>query len=209
MPFLPSVVVRKAFLGLTVVLAFAGCDRASQDSQSPSRAHLPAQVTNTNQSLPEIASYTNWAKISPENYAISQELSELCISRPNRNVGSAGPHANVPVSVHVNARAAQVFSGKLGKRVFPAGSIIVKAKYRPTNSYGETVKHGSPVRPQELGVMLKREPGFDPGGGDWEYAFVPLDPPGVITRGRMDNCRECHRKQKDADFVFAAYVNRD
>jgi hypothetical protein len=39
--------------------------------------------------------------------------------------------------------------------------------------------------------MVKRQPGFDPAGGDWEYLVVA--PTGEIeARGRLPGCARCH-----------------
>lgn len=45
--------------------------------------------------------------------------------------------------------------------------------------------------PQQIYAMEKREPGFDPGGGDWEYLVIT--PEGAVeARGILPFCARCH-----------------
>lgn len=173
---------------LSIFITFAGGACKRIDSIKP-------QVATPQ--LPEIAGFTNWTKITPANYQVSQELAEICRAIPTITVGTSGPHARVPVAVFANLAAATVLTNKT-KSGFSKGSVIVKVKYLDGLE-----------EPSELGVMLKREPGYDAEGGDWEYAFVRLKPALLINRGRIENCRNCHRKQKAHDFIFAAYANRE
>lgn len=53
--------------------------------------------------------------------------------------------------------------------------------------------------------MVKREAGYDPGGGDWEYAYVSLVPEREVSRGRMARCANCHASAKSRDYLFRSY----
>jgi len=143
-------------------------------------------------SLPEINGWTNWLQITPANYQVSQSLAVLCRPVPSIQVGTAGEHAKVPISVFVNPLAASQLTNQVRSK-FPEGSIIVKAKY------------GADLdAPSELGIMLKRGAGYDNVGGNWEYAFVHLAGVPPIERGVISNCRDCHSAKKSRDFVFAS-----
>jgi hypothetical protein len=62
----------------------------------------------------------------------------------------------------------------------PPGAVLVEAHYRAGNA-----------DPVVLFAMAKQPPGFDPGGGDWEYLIV--EPSGLISeRGRLPLCARCH-----------------
>jgi hypothetical protein len=174
-------------ISLSVFITLSGGACKREDS-------LESRATSS--SLSEIIGFTNWTVITPANYQVSQELAEICRAMPTITVGTSGPHAGVPVAVFANLAAATVLTNKT-KSGFSKGSVIVKVKYLDGLE-----------EPSELGVMLKREPGYDGEGGDWEYTFVRLKPASLINRGRIENCRNCHRKQKDHDFIFAAYANR-
>jgi hypothetical protein len=78
--------------------------------------------------------------------------------------------------------------------VFPVGSIIVKEKLLQADS----------PQPEALGMMIKREEGFNPAGGDWEYVYWTAD---SVTQGEaLAHCQECHLGQTETDSVFRPYV---
>lgn len=74
----------------------------------------------------------------------------------------------------------------------PAGSVIVR----------ETRVSPEAERPVLLVAMVKRAPGFNPKGGDWE--FLVLDPSlaKVKERQKTGSCLKCHAAQQENDFVF-------
>lgn len=60
--------------------------------------------------------------------------------------------------------------------------------------------------------MIKREPGYDPKFGDWEY-FQSTPDGKLISRGNSQNeqiastCVSCHSNITDQDFVFATHFS--
>ncbi len=79
---------------------------------------------------------------------------------------------------------------------FPNGSILVKEKQLEGQSSRDMAT-----------VMIKRSPGYNPKGGDWEYAV--LDKAGTIeSRGKLANCMGCHADQAKSDYVFRSYLSR-
>ena len=61
--------------------------------------------------------------------------------------------------------------------------------------------------PELLTAMVKRESGYDPEHGDWE--FLTLDGRGktVTSRGKLKNCQSCHDSQENEGFVFRNYLS--
>jgi hypothetical protein len=78
------------------------------------------------------------------------------------------------------------------------GAVVVKEKYLGIPPHGQL--HG-------YAMMTKREAGYYPEGGDWEYQFVSLVPERKETRGRLANCAACHASAKERDFLFRSYGN--
>ena len=78
----------------------------------------------------------------------------------------------------------------------PVGSVVVKEKYRDIAAKEPMVAYA---------VMTKRPAGYDPTGGDWEYAFVTLKPERKVTRGKLVECATCHVEAKERDFLFRSY----
>jgi hypothetical protein len=174
-------------LAAAALLAITGC------------AEGPASSQDTGKPLPDVpslvAGWTNWPAVTPPNYKVSMRLAMLCDAPPTTLAGTAGPHQEVPIRVHVNPAGLPAMQQQGFSRVFPVGSVIVKAKY-VTNFF----------EPPDLGIMVKREAGFDPSGGDWEYAYLSGTNHTRVTRGVLANCKECHARQSAGDFVFGSYA---
>jgi len=83
-----------------------------------------------------------------------------------------------------------------GKGTYPRGAVIVKSKLTRE-------KNGDPVL---FTTMRKREAGYDPRHGDWEYAVLDGRSKRVLARGRIESCISCHRKYASTDYVTRAYT---
>ncbi len=142
-----------------------------------------------------LATYQHWKKSNPLRVLLSSQLDGLCRG-PSPTVMKqyeASPHKRHTITVFVNpvGERAMMRGG-----TFPNGSILVKEKQL----------EGQSVRDMAT-VMIKRSPGYNPQGGDWEYAV--LDKAGKIeSRGRLANCISCHADQAKSDFVFRSYLSR-
>jgi Cytochrome P460 len=58
------------------------------------------------------------------------------------------------------------------------------------------------TKPEMLAVMIKREFGFNPDGGDWEFVLVNGAGTNLKLKQKQGDCLDCHRSQQDNDFVF-------
>jgi len=152
----------------------------------------------------KLADTSAWTKVNAEPYRISSELDFLCARPPTPDDASKfyaqerkkNPHAGTFITVYVNqvARAAMFTKDS---PIFPAGSVIVKQK-----------SDRLPARNTVLyTVMRKRENGYNPTVGDWEFSVVNADGTTVEASGKLENCQGCHVKQPSTDFVFRSYVD--
>ena len=93
------------------------------------------------------------------------------------------------VEVSVNSVAASSYERLTVGERFAEGSILVKKhKEKTSGALGPVF------------AMIKRETGFYPDGGDWE--FVVTDPRGVVDqRGQLPSCARCHA-EASTDWVF-------
>ncbi|WP_439622961.1 cytochrome P460 family protein [Gemmata sp.] len=111
--------------------------------------------------------------------------------------GRHGPHAKHSVVVRVNPEAMGAF-----KRVgtpLPAGTVVIKEKHPDWSAaYNASAC--------DFGAMIKREAGYDPENGDWEYAYVAPGPAKQVTRGKLASCIDCHSHMKDRDYLFRTYL---
>jgi hypothetical protein len=106
-----------------------------------------------------------------------------------------GPHFEHFIVVRVNPGAMEEF--KAVDKPLPVGTTIIKEKDTDALAKGP---------PAEYGAMIKREPGYDPEHGDWEYLYVVQNPEKKVTRGKLQTCIECHSHAKDRDYVFRTYL---
>lgn len=106
-----------------------------------------------------------------------------------------GPHFKHSIVVRANPGAMEEF--KAGGTPLPVGTVVVKEKHADLLAKAPLA---------EYGAMIKREPGYDPQHGDWEYLYVVRGPEKKVTRGRLESCIECHSHAKDKDYLFRTYL---
>ncbi|MBI4955622.1 MAG: hypothetical protein HY908_26620 [Myxococcales bacterium] len=130
---------------------------------------------------PEDAAGSAWPRALPagerrawERAAELAALAEVAVPGPSEHLGGGSVRR-----VLVNEAAAG-YAHLSGPGSLPAGALVVQRHQRP----GEAA-------PSATFVMAKREPGFAPAAGDWEY--VVLDALGrVELRGSPASCVRCH-----------------
>jgi hypothetical protein len=92
--------------------------------------------------------------------------------------------------VFVNELATE--SIKTKSTSFPQGSVIVREK--PSKSGG--------AKPEVLAVMIKREHGFNPDGGDWQFLLIEGAGQKVKLSQKTGACLNCHYSQAKTDYVY-------
>ena len=92
--------------------------------------------------------------------------------------------------VYANDLAREALSND-GRTKFPVGSIIVREKLARADA----------TQPELVAVMIKRAPGFNPAGGDWEFITADGTLTKVRERQKKGSCLNCHSSQADRDFV--------
>ena len=92
--------------------------------------------------------------------------------------------------VFVNELASK--SIKTQSKPFPEGSIIVREK--PSKSGDKD--------PEVLAVMIKRESGFNPDGGDWQFLLINGPRTKVKLNQKTGQCLDCHSTQAKTDYVY-------
>lgn len=172
-------------------------------------AHVHSANLNPNASVDELLDhYHSFQKITLKPAVIDPRLFALCIENPSTEMmehrAAIGAPSSAAVDIYMNDSAADSFNKK---EHYKTGAMIIKEKmllpYKP--------EPGSPPLPlvdlnpvRGIGGMLKREPGYDPENGDWEYFYKNVNNPG--TRGRLENCVQCHATAKDTDRVFGYWA---
>ena len=132
-----------------------------------------------------IAGYKHWTRVNPEPQQVMSlivaQYSNLgrCAAQtapPEFSMEAQNPHRNKFVVVYVNeiARPAMM-EQKLP--IFPEGSVIVKEKLATKDS----------LSPELLTVMRKRESGYDPDKGNWEYMVFDGAGQTLQADGKLEN----------------------
>jgi hypothetical protein len=137
---------------------------------------------------PACADYRNWKTINTEPIAVPARQFGLC--EPAGAAEPNGPHAGGFVNIYVNSIGRDEYLSEQPP-AFAEGTVIVKEK----------LKEKDEKDPHELGIMIKRETGYAPDSGDWQYVFV--DRKGNVTDKQSTlNCAKCHQIQADNDYVY-------
>lgn len=165
--------------------------------------------------LPEAAVFSKWPMATNGGYRVGPVAWTLC-SAPappskeaeDREVRAKhGPHASRSIVVRVNPDAMDAF---LAGEPLPVGKVVVKEKHsqllRIAGDLDKIAEREAEQKLDEYALMIKRDPGYFPEGGDWEYAYVTLGPEGKVSRGRLAECADCHTNRKSRDFLFRTYL---
>jgi len=91
--------------------------------------------------------------------------------------------------VFANDLALQAITGKT--KLFPEGAVLVREKL---SKPGDT-------QPELLAVMIKRERGFNPNGGDWQFLVTNGERTKIKLNQRKGECLDCHQYQSTSDYV--------
>jgi hypothetical protein len=148
-----------------------------------------------------VAGYKGWARVNPEPAIFHLPNASDCAAPSGASARMAtedSPHIGKFINVFVNDAGRRAMLKELRPH-FPVGSLIVKEKL-PTRDAAE---------PELLTAMYKRETGYDPEGGDWEYLVLDGHGKEVQTRGKLESCRACHQAVADTDFVSRNYLTSD
>jgi dienelactone hydrolase len=150
------------------------------------------------------AAYRSFEKITPEPVSVDPKLARFCRGANERELKEAakrnGPHAHSAVTIFMNELATKAYRGR---STYPEGAVIVKEKFKY-----RYLKSGGMVWPNDgVGGMLKRENGYAPEQGDWQ--FIYFEDMFRIETGKMASCVDCHKNAEAKDFVFGDWGKRD
>ncbi len=105
-----------------------------------------------------------------------------------------GPHADRWIDVYFTRSGSAATTGSDGS--YPEGTMILKRKYQDPQGRTTELFTG----------MLKREKGYNPEAGDWEFFAIDSRGEQVTEFGRIDSCIACHAAFRKNDFVSRKYA---
>jgi len=147
-----------------------------------------------------ISNYKHWARVNDESFIIDSVLAIQCslpTAEQMKKIDDS-PHGHKFVIVYVNDIGSNAMLKEKTPH-FPQGSIIVKEKLEKEDS----------AAPELLTVMVKREAGFNPDNGDWEFMVFDGAGKKIQAQGRLENCQACHLSEKKTDYVSRRYLTWD
>jgi cytochrome P460 len=140
--------------------------------------------------------YYKWDRMTPKPVAAAGESQKRCSQSPGTGAGPGGAEAYFRLFV---SELAKPVLAHPASTPFPEGAMLVK----------ELLAAPKGSEPRTLLAMVKREEGFNPGTGNWEFFVLRVtDVPVVVDSGRIAHCAECHSKVKEHDFVFRNYLGK-
>ena len=142
----------------------------------------------------EIVEYKTWTVVNPEPTKLDPVVGTLCA-----DVRSTleTPHKDKYIRVYVND-VGQEAMFKAKKPNFPVGTIVIKEKLSQKQS--QTADFYT--------IMLKREAGYDPRGGDWQYLVMDSARTKIEKPANIESCQSCHAAWAEkSDFISRAYLS--
>ena len=149
-----------------------------------------------------IEGYRIWHKVNPKPIRVRSVFAMLCRgpSPAEQKLDRTDPHK----ADYNKDKFITVFVNKPGKRAmlsdppgpFPIGSVIVKEKLPSITSRS----------PELMTVMVKRQKGFNPACGDWEFLVYRPGKRAPDAQGKLASCQSCHVQVGARSHVFANYV---
>ena len=137
--------------------------------------------------------------ITESPFELDDSLSLLC-GQPSYQDTASGrvlplknPHAKRKARVFANERGEKPLLE--GAEDYPAGSVIVKAKYSDARATTIDV----------MTIMTKGTPGSNPGHGDWEYALANSSGE-ILEKGRLASCMHCHDSYHPGGNLARSYL---
>jgi hypothetical protein len=185
---------------LSFLLAVGLCVSAAVLLSQPVNSSVAVSNDTVRSEKDVIAGYKHWTQVNKEPQVVPSRIAIQCAAPTvaERSLEDQNPHRDKFVVVYVNdiGRVAM-----LEKKypVFPQGSVIVKEKLITKDS----------TSPELLTVMRKREPGYDPKNGDWEYMVFDGAAQTVQASGKLEKCQACHEEEKGSDYVSRRYIPYD
>ncbi len=149
------------------------------------------KVDETDSTLNILSKYRAWTLVNPVPVKMEPAVAFMCAAAPRRS-----PHEDKFVSVYVNETGRQAMMTQLSPK-FPQGSMIVKEKLSSKDAQS----------PELLTAMIKREKGYHPESGDWEYLVIDGSASKVEKRGKLADCNSCHVAYDSTDYVTRTYLS--
>ena len=146
----------------------------------------------------ELRDYSSWQEITSGPHQVLPEISAQCMPAipPEPHPGAVDLEGKDPyIQVFASSHAASLMPESRVER-YPEGSAVAKVKLVEGSS-----------EPSGVAFMVKREPGYNPEGRDWEYFLFEGEPLKLTARGAISTCQGCHGEQTYTDGLYRRYLS--
>jgi Cytochrome P460 len=155
---------------------------------------------------------TNAVRITQTPYRMSDASATWCRIPPvyleEQRLHLTNPHLRNFVHVYVSPIGeSAMYDTNLA--IFPVGTIVLKEKFEATNLppvIFAGVSTNTDWHTTLFTGMLKHEVGYNPECGDWEFFTVSADASTTTSRGKLQQCMDCHVDYKKSDYVTKDYI---
>ena len=212
--------MRKTVLILTCVLTLSACAPGQQKPGSLASEAAGGSASNAPRTTASagtgqgsaaaqdsltlaVKNYRQLKLMTEQPHPVDMYLSMLCRGAMKEDITrtdqTSGPHARSTVNIYTNSVGEQALRRQT--LPYPEGTLIIKEKNPQEIHYFDDTKE---TRSNSIGGMRKREKGYDPEHGDWEYFFQPAG--GAIESGKIASCIQCHTRAQKQDYVFRNWM---
>ena len=182
----------KYLFAAAVVLAGSTALFAAVSSKPGVRVKAPAQFPEDEKIWDYLMQHRKeMSRVTTKPYRVNWVGADLC-ARPNSIPHS--PHGEHWIHVFVSPDGTNAMA--TGKGTYPEGAMILKQKFHDVTGTNTDFYTG----------MRKRERGYNPDWGDWEFFTLDASGHTVTARGKIESCLDCHEKYKGTDFVTRRYL---
>lgn len=166
---------------------------------------LPAYLNEDAQEVRDIITGPGGGRLIMPDEETSIKLGDPPRSAAFISTGGGDTSRKEPKNLHEKTAQtfARVFVNSIGQSEaekenpqFAPGSIIVREK----------LQFGTDADPELVAVMVKREKGFSPKSGDWEFFVFGGKDLKLQKRETKGDCAKCHIQAQKTDWVFRSYL---
>lgn len=200
--------------GFFLLLATLGTWYCVAQAQLPAKVAGPTKLEVKDKQLTELVfQRAKLTRATNEPHQVFDRSKMACaapIGPEQHRAKPDNPHEDFSVLVYLTNNGRDMMTS--GKGIYPVGTAILKEKLKPTEALNRSARNLPNAPPQQnystelFTGMLKREAGYNPDGGDWEYFVVSGDANKLLARGKIDSCIDCHQSYKATDYVTRAYM---
>ncbi|HWC58120.1 MAG TPA: cytochrome P460 family protein [Verrucomicrobiae bacterium] len=152
-----------------------------------------AEVTNDGDNLLSLVEQRcdKLVRVTDQPRSMQPQVAAACAPGVIRQ----GPH-DLAKCYHIYISKQGLDVLKNGKGIYPVGTVVLKEKFSDPSA----------TNTELFTAMVKRDKGFNPASGDWEYFVLSGDAKKIEQRGKIESCMNCHDAYESTDFVTRDYM---